>query len=133
MYVDEIQSILKHVAIGKGGYISLRDSGFGLIARNVDDHAKKISIGNKALSTPFKISLKKNPNEGTFVSDSTSIDKIRRLHSYRRSPQYGYIINVGVSTDTIFAEWHKQVWLISSILLVFSLLVFAYARFVSRA
>lgn len=132
MNVDEIQNILKQVRIGESGSIALRDAELGLIARNADQNAKKISIGSKTLSTPFKIALQNNPNEGTYVSGATSIDQISRIHSYQRSPQYGYTINVGIPVDNVLAEWRKQVWLISSIVLAFALLVIAYARFVSR-
>lgn len=87
--------------------LALRDGQLRLIARypNISD---RVEPGSSKISDEFKAALAINPSEGNYLSGATSIDNIRRYHSYRQHPTYRYYANVGLSYDSVIAPWLKQ-------------------------
>ncbi|MDP1636181.1 MAG: diguanylate cyclase, partial [Gallionellaceae bacterium] len=117
------------------GTITLRDGAMGIIASSGGLQLPGDIVGNKLFSIPFAAALKKNPDGGTYISGSTSIDGISRMHSYLRFKQYPLFINTGETEDTYLAGWYKQVretavlviaFMLSSV--VFSILIVRLLR-----
>lgn len=112
IYVEELQGILSQFGIGNLASLALRDADMGLIVRHVFGASDPIPVGTTKVSTPFTEAIRNNPNEGTYTSDATSLDPVVRFYSYKRSPKFGYLVNVGVSLDEELTAWWNQVWLV---------------------
>jgi PAS domain S-box-containing protein len=131
--IDEIERNIAHIRNQPGASVALRNSDLGLITHYSFGRANPFSVGDKRISTPFEQALKVNPREGTYISDLTSVDPIIRIHSYRRSPKYGFLVNVGVETEAALADWRKQIEIIAGMVVAFALASLAYLAAVSRA
>ncbi len=131
--VDEIERMLAKVEISDGSSIALRDAELGLIARNALEHTKSISTGDQTISNDFREALILDRNQGNYTSGLTSIDNVHRLHFYHLSSKYGFTTNVGMSVDSALTDWMHQVWVVVTLVLGTLLLVFAFARYVSRS
>ena len=95
--------------IGQRGSIALRDSQLRLIVRHP---GFSLLPGEKspALSDDFRAALMLNAMAGTYTSGTTSIDGVRRIHSYQKHPKYPVYINVGISTEDAYADWVNELW-----------------------
>ena len=131
--VGEIEGMFARIQMEPGASIALRDADLGLIARHTFNRANPIPIGDKRLSRPFANALKVNPAEGTYVSDATSVDGIFRTYSYRRNARHGFLVNVGIDTETAMADWRKQAWTVAGLVTAFILSLFAYLLLINRS
>jgi len=110
--VDELMALLAQIKMPNGGSIALRDQDAGLLARHVFGGANPIPVGSTQLATPFARSLQHEPSAGTYVSDSSSADPVRRTYSYQRSDKYQFLVVVGLPMEQGFAEWRSQSFLV---------------------
>ena len=131
--IEEIQKMLEQFPIGSSDTIAIRDANYGLIVRNESGSTLPIEIGDKQLSKPFADALNANPQEGTYISGSTSIDGVSRTHSYLRNSKYGFTINAGLSRDASLAVWRKQAWATGVLVFIFILTAVAYVRLTFRS
>ncbi len=131
--LDKINDIFSHIQLNPEDSIALRDANLGLIARFPTPETANLGIGSKNLSIPFVDALTANAYEGTYISGVTSIDNISRIHSYRKNAKYGFVINVGISTRTILAEWHRQVEITVGLVIIFTITLLAFSRMIKRA
>jgi PAS domain S-box-containing protein len=132
--VDEITRILGQIKLSQDSTIALRDGEGGLIAGHLDGAASyPIPVGNNTMSVNFQQAYRANPTEGSYVSDSTKIDNIRRHFSYVRSGKHGFIVTMGVSDQVVYAEWRKQAWITGGMVALFALTSFVFARLLARA
>lgn len=130
---EQIEAHFSQIKLDSGASIVLRDADMGLIARYSPASTSAIAYGNKQLSAPFTDSLRINKAEGTYVSGATSIDNISRIHSYRRGSKYGFTINVGIATETAFADWFKQLWFVVALVTFFVLASLLFVWMINRA
>ena len=130
--LDEIQKMLVQIPLGKGDTIAIRDEDHGLIARNDEGKPSLVKIGDSHLSEPFLEALKVNPEQGTFISDATAIDKISRTVAYLHNAKYGFTISGGLSREESLSGWRKQAWTIAVLVLAFIFAAVAYARLTIR-
>jgi PAS domain S-box-containing protein len=133
IFVDELDKMLAKITLDTGGVATLRDSELGLIARHVFQGKNPALPGDKKMAKPFLDALNANRLEGTYVSDATSIDSIRRTQSYRRSAKYGYYVNVGISSDAALQAWRRQAWMVFGVVACFILALLAFSRQIVRA
>ena len=131
--IDELNNIIAPVTMPAGSSIALRDADLGLLVRHTFDGPNPFPIGDQQLSAPFLDSLKANPQEGTFVSDDTSIDKNSRIYSYQHNSKYGFLVSVGVSHKAVLADWRKEIWGATALVAIFILVTMAYLRLVYSA
>jgi len=130
--IDAIHNIFSQMNIDNGSSIALRDTEQALIARYAPSSTTNFPVGDKKLSEDFINALKMSSLEGTYLSGTTSIDGIIRIHSYSRSAKYGFIINVGVLSDSAFAEWRKQVWIVGGLVATFILTLLIFSKLIIR-
>lgn len=133
MYISELEQLLAQIKLEPGSAVSVRDAELGLIARSTFDGASLIPPGDRRLSTAFRAALQTNPREGTFISDKTTPDSVSRIYSYRRNPEYGFTVNVGIAREPMLAEWRHQAWAAAALAGGFILLVLAFALLIGRA
>lgn len=130
--LEHINELFSVVEVGHQGVITLRDNELGIIATSGGIQLKGNLIGLKKLSVPFEIALKKNPRQGTYISDITSIDHIIRTHSYRRFEKYPFYINSGITENEYLASWRKQVLETGALILTLILSSIAFSFLLIR-
>jgi len=133
IFVDGISTKLAAIKLRAGDSVTLRDSGLGLIARHPRSTAEPVRVGDQRLSVPFRESLGRNRDEGTYISGETTVDGVSRIHSYRRNAKYGYTVNAGVATANAYRAWRTQAAGIAGLTLAFVIGALAFARLIGRA
>jgi PAS domain S-box-containing protein len=108
--LDYFSGMFSSLKLYSKGSIGLRDSNLRLIVRYPSATTGDGAIGASKISDDFKKALKINPNVGSYNVSHTSIDRVSRLHHYRRNAVHGFYINVGFAHDDIYSAWHKLVW-----------------------
>jgi PAS domain S-box-containing protein len=131
--LEHIEELLSHIELGSDGSIALRSANLELIGRHATTGTDAPPIGDKRISTPFADALKANPREGTYISGATSIDHVSRIHSYRRNPQYGFIVNVGIAKDAALSAWNKQAWITAGMVAGFAAALLIFSTLIRRA
>jgi PAS domain S-box-containing protein len=119
------------IKLGRSGSIALRDSELRLIVRHPELPGNP-QYGSKRISEDFRNALRTNPEAGNYRGAGGSIDGTPRYHSYRRSTDYPFYINVGVATDEAFAAWRAQAGWTAGIVALFLLATVALARWLQR-
>ena len=105
--LENIEARFSNIKLGANGSIAMRSQDMTLIVRH--PIVKEVAdYGATKLSDEFKQALAATPERGTYVSGSTSIDGIRRLHAYRYNPEFRFYINVGIARNEYLAGWAEQ-------------------------
>ncbi len=133
IYTDQLEQILAQINMDAGSSLALRGKEYALIARFTASRDNPIPTGSTQLSKKATEALQKNPNEGSYISDATSLDPVIHSYSYRRSAKYGYLVNVGSHYDMALAAWRAQVFLLAGLFVLFSGAMIALGRQVNRA
>ena len=131
--VDELSDLLGRIPLEPGASLALRDRDMGLIARKVVGADNPIPVGTNKLSGPFEEALRRDPKQGNYVSDVTSLDPLERYYSYRLSAKYGYMVVVGIPVGPELQRWRQQaalVFVLSALLVIAVLLL---ARQISQS
>ncbi|CAN5314230.1 hypothetical protein BH11PSE11_BH11PSE11_34680 [soil metagenome] len=131
--LDKFESLFARIELNVNSPVVLRDADLGLMGRYPTPGTGKIEVGSKQLSAPFVNALKLNRNAGTYRSGSGGIEEMDSIQSYRRSPKHGFVVNVGIAEKAAFAEWRKQVWIISSLAVAFIGALLLFSRLIRRA
>ena len=105
--LDEIQRRFASLKLNPNDSIALRDGNLAVILRYPEFGGATLPGGTK-ISTDFQEALKRNPEQGVYVSGTSSIDNISRVHTYRKHPLYAFYVNVGKSRDDFLAIWHDE-------------------------
>lgn len=130
--LEHFKELFSVVDVGAQGIITLRDDALAIIAASEGIQLTGNLVGIIKLSTPFKLALKTNPNQGTYISDATSIDHISRTHSYRKFAKYPFYINSGVTEAEYLAGWYKQVWETGALIFILMLSSTAFSFLLIR-
>lgn len=118
--LETFRSQFARLKIGAKGSISLRDAELRPILRYPS--LPELQNGKTPqLSADFKAALAQSPSVGTYVSGATSIDGVRRIHSYKRHPDFPVYLNVGISLEDAFDGWYTELILICAGCLIFML------------
>ena len=131
IFVDELDKLLAQNTLGVGDAATLRDHDMRVLARHVYGQNKQVPPGDANISSGFVESLQANPNEGTYISGSNSVDGISRIQSYRQSQKYHYYVNAGISVSKELAVWRLQVAIVSSLVAAFALITIVAARVIA--
>lgn len=130
--LEHFSELFSVVAIGPRDTLTLRDDELGIIASSGGLQLTGEVVGLKKLSVPFEIALKNDPKVGTYISGSTSIDQISRVHSYRKFGKYPFYINSGVAEETYLGGWYKQAWETGALVFAFMLASASFSFFIIR-
>ena len=126
--IDQLNRLLEKMSLDPAS-IALRDADLGLIARHPQ---AGFPLGDRTLSTPMTQALQRNPLEGSYISDASSLDKIVRSHAYHRSAKYGFYVNVGTPLAVPLAQWRQQAWLILGLTSALALALIGFAVLLRR-
>ena len=132
IFVDQIDKMLANITLDSGGVTTLRDAELALIARHVFQEKNPIPPGDKKIAKPFADALEVNLMEGTYVSGATSIDSINRTQSYRRNAKYGFLVNVGMSSDAAMELWRKQASFVAGLVAVLASAALVFTWLIGR-
>jgi PAS domain S-box-containing protein len=120
LQLADFYNMFSNMNLGSMGSIALRDQDLRLLVRYPrleNDHF----IGTNKTSEDFKAALALHPGLGVYTAESSSIDGVKRLHSYRYNPEFGFYINVGIAKDEYLDEWQRH--LIQTVVIVISFLL----------
>ncbi len=131
--LDALHHTMKSIDMPSSGSIALRDADLRLIFRHQFLGTNPVPVGNQKLSQPFAEALKKNQQEGTYISGETAIDNVSRTHSYRRNARYGFTANVGLARDIELADWRHEARMIYGLAAVFVVAALVFSWMILRA
>lgn len=120
LQLADIYKMFSNMNLGSMGSIALRDQDLHLLVRFPRLENDRI-IGTAKISEDFKAALALHPGSGVYTAENSSIDGVKRLHSYRYNPEYGFYINVGIAKDEYLDEWQRH--LSQTIVIVVSFLL----------
>lgn len=115
MRLDLFQALFSLHEVGPGGSVSLYSTDGTLLTRRPYDER---DIGRN-LSDSELFRRLPGASSGTFETNSR-VDGIRRLFTYRQVGVLPLVVSVAVTTKTVYANWVKKTWVVSSILLALS-------------
>jgi len=117
---DKINDLLSNVSMPPQSSISLRHKSMDLIARANFNRGNVIPIGSNKLSNTLSEALKQDPNQGTYISDTSGLDLVIKTYSYVASPKYGFYVIAGIPREFALAAWKRQVIVAAFLVCLFS-------------
>ncbi|MBF0273132.1 MAG: PAS domain-containing protein [Magnetococcales bacterium] len=117
--------------LGQNGSIAWRDGHLRLIVR-YPTLPNDVQTNPARISDDFKAALAQDATQGSYRAGATSIDGVRRHHSYRRNQKYAFYINVGLSEEEYFAAWHDELRWTCGVAGLFMLVTTAMAVWLMR-
>ena len=107
MSLEHIKSCFSKLWVGPHGAIALRDDQRRLIVR-VPYNPSLGGMGSIKTSTDFSSAFRNSPLSGSYISGTTGIDGIPRLHAYGKLPNFPFIVNVGMAEQDYLAPWRED-------------------------
>ncbi|MCV2358481.1 EAL domain-containing protein [Paucibacter sp. TC2R-5] len=124
----DLEQMLAQIKMAPGGSIALRDRDLGLMARQTFGHDNPIALGTRLLSEPALQAMRLKPEEGSYISDGSSLDALSRSYSYRRSQKYGYLVNVGLAREQELGHWRTQALILGALVAALAFALFKLVR-----
>jgi PAS domain S-box-containing protein len=131
--LQSFQDKLAALSLGGQASIAFRNENLELLARHPPLQTANGSFGSSAVSQNFLDQLKISPYAGNYQVETGSIDEVPRFHSYIRSPQYGFYVNVGIAKTDSLKSWFTEIWTTGGMYLVFVLSTVTGAAFLMRS
>jgi hypothetical protein len=129
-----LQKMLDALHLEAGATVSLRDRNLLLIAgRLAATGAFPMATGSATVSPQMRQAIQANPMEGSYVSAETRFDNAKRYFSYARSDKFGFVVNVGVTGASAFAEWRNQAWITGVLVALFAVTAYLFAVLTVRS
>ncbi len=122
-------NLFTSIDVGRHGSITLRDEGFGIIARYPEPEGVGSTIGKKTVSLKLRQLLKTGRDTGTYVTKAP-VDNIERTFTYHKIFNYPLYIIVGLATDDYLAEWRAETVKMSAIAAFFFLITLFTSRLI---
>lgn len=129
--LDRFKERFASLQLGAKGSIGLRDDRLHLIVR-YPELVGGGQIGSTTVAKEFSAALQRDRNVGSYDAGASSIDGIRRHHSYRRNAEYGFYINVGIAEDEYLSSWRTELLPTVVLLGIFMLATLLFARQLQR-
>lgn len=130
--LDNLMARFQAVQLGEKGSVAMRDEKLGVIVRH-PDIGGKTAIKSNVISTDFRAALDSSPSGATYISRTTSIDGISRVHTYQQHEKYRFYINTGIAQDDFLADWYKEVKITLLLATIFCISLIAVAVVLARA
>lgn len=105
--LEHFQTMFTALNFGQHGVVALREADAGLLARYPTVSGAAGEVGSKLVSADFLNILESRSEAGTYNSTSPA-DKIERAFAYRRIPNYGAYVVVGIGVDDYLAQWRAE-------------------------
>lgn len=108
MAVKKISDLFSTVDIQANDAIALRAAGhLGAVARFPELVAGEQVVGNPTVSSKLKSMTVEYPQKGTYLTKAP-IDGIERVLSYHKVGPYPFYLVVGISTQSLMAQWLRD-------------------------
>jgi hypothetical protein len=129
-----LQKMLDALHLEPGATVSMRDRNLLLIARRLAGSAAfPMEPGTATVSPQMRQAIQTDPMQGSYTSAETRIDAAKRYFSYARSDKFGFVVNVGVTGASAFAEWRNQAWITGVLVTLFALTAYLAAVLIVRS
>ena len=115
IYLDYFRSLFGGLTLGEGDAIILMTTEGRIVTRRpfaAED------VGRDIASAEVFRRVRDRPY-GFFEKDS-SVDGVRRIYSYRRVAELPLVVQVGLSTKSVYAEWTHKAFLTTTVLAAFA-------------
>ncbi len=132
--IERLENLLAQIGLEPGDSIAVRDSGLGLIAGRLQSAPTyPIRTGDTHVTADFTNALRGNPLEGSYRTSASVLDQSLRTFSYKVSPRYGFLVNVGTTGEVALGHWGKQAWVAAVLATVFVALMLGFSGLISVA
>lgn len=120
-------ALFKRIDIGENGTVILALTDTTTLIREPDFHK---FVGKALPNSSLKRQITDYPNSDTI--DISPFDQRLRLISYRTLDDYGLLISINRSVDSILKPWHQLVSIYTIIWIVLFFLIFSSTRIISK-
>lgn len=123
------RELLASVDVGQGGILAINRTDLVLVARQpplLDDRDMGMDVSG---SSNFQRIIRER--SGTFTA-TAAIDGVERLYSFQPIQGTDLFLSVGLSVDTIFAEWNRRALVIGAATLFICALLIGQALLLRR-
>jgi signal transduction histidine kinase/DNA-binding response OmpR family regulator/HPt (histidine-containing phosphotransfer) domain-containing protein len=128
------QKMLAELTLEPQGTVSLRERTLLLIAGRKESSASyPIPTGTQGVSEQMLQAVAANPMQGHYRSAATALDDLARSFTYRRSPKYDFVVNVGLTGQALLAAWRQQAWTIALVWLLLAVFAQLFVRIAVRS
>jgi hypothetical protein len=107
MLLEDYVKILAAFDVGRGGAITVRDQGMGLIARQPPLEPTGADTGSLPVTPEFEELFQAGLTAGTY-SSTTTRDGVPRTVSFRQIGDTPWYVVVGVARDEYLAPWRAE-------------------------
>ena len=129
-----IQGVFSDMHLEPRTTISLSDRDLVLLAGRMESRTSfPIPAGTKFLAESMQDAIREHSSEGTYVTTVSNLDDLQRTFSFARSQKYGFVVNVGLTGESSFSQWRNQAWTIGTLIALFAVAAFWFARVIVRA
>ncbi len=105
--VERFARLIEGVELGRGGAVTVRGSGLGLVARRSAGATAPAEIGSRSVSAELQRQLEAQPDAGRFLA-RTALDGVERINAYRRVGTTPVRVIAGLATDDFLDAWRMQ-------------------------
>jgi diguanylate cyclase (GGDEF)-like protein len=125
-HLDYIRDLFESVDLGTGGVVSLTQAS-GLVVVRYPPVDSKMSMGLDLARTPIFQRIRRE-RIGTFAARA-AIDGVERLYAFTPVEGANMYLSVGLSVETVYAQWTSRALLIGGSTLAICVLLVALAYF----
>lgn len=116
-------------AVGDQGAATLRTLDLALVHRYP---STKNGVGRKDVSAQLREAIRLNPSGGAYIA-TTALDGIERSNAFRKLQQAPFYVIVGLATGDYLGGWKQNVWLVSTLAGLATLITILAAILIYRA
>lgn len=114
IYLDYFHQLFSGLGLNKGGAINLFTMDGRIVARHpFEEHASGRDVSRAEVFQRLGTEA-----SGSFETRSV-LDGVERLYVHRRLSALPLVVQVGLSTHAIYAEWRHRAWITCAVLAVF--------------
>ncbi|MBJ6799930.1 cache domain-containing protein [Geomonas propionica] len=130
--VDYFDKLFSHLDIGKYGAVGVRDADFRLVALHPKGKEAASQIGSNIISQKTREMIQANPVTATYKTVFARDNK-ERMVTFRKVAKYPYYIFATISPADYLTSWHKEAGVGLVLLLLFTAMTAASARFLYKS
>lgn len=119
--LDYFSRLFNSLDVGAHGVVSMRDESLALLARAPEHEGIGRSVGNRVVSAQTRHHIATKPESGDYETVVT-LDGVTRRMAYRKAARQQLYIFVGQAIEDYLAPWWRQVQLVLSLALSFTLI-----------
>lgn len=106
--LDHLRRLLQEVEVGRQGAVTLRSPTMKLITRRTGEPDAPTLVGSSRISPELEDMVRRQPDAGSYIAH-TALDGVERATAYRRLPDTGMLVLVGLGTADFLLPWQAQV------------------------